>query len=253
MLTMAASSSRKRKAFVPLRHVRKSDDVFEQLSKLIREKRFPLGSQLPPERELAEQINASRQTIREALYRAELVGLIEVRHGAGSFVVSSSARSSLDAPLAELIARQADRIAEFFEIRLLVEGWCVSQAARQAKPADLAALKRRLDAMKSLPLTDPAWEQNDVEFHVAIARSTGNPIAVRMIEILRESFSVLYRLKQVVANLEDAKLVWKHHWNIYEGIRKHSPAAASKALRAHMKYIRRQLDVSVQGNRLSSK
>jgi GntR family transcriptional repressor for pyruvate dehydrogenase complex len=250
---MAASTAPKRKAFVPLRSARKSDDVFEQLAKLIRDGRFPLGSQLPPERELTEQINASRQTIREALYRAELVGLIEVRHGAGSFVVSSSERSSLDAPWAELIERQADRIAEFFEIRLLVEGWCVAQAARQAKAADLATLKRTLDAMKDIPLTDPAWEQHDVEFHIAIARATGNPLAVRMIAILRESFGVLYRLKQVVENLENKNLVWKHHWNIYEGIRRRSPAAARKALLAHMKYIKRQLEVSVQGSGLSSK
>jgi GntR family transcriptional repressor for pyruvate dehydrogenase complex len=134
---MVASKARKQEYFVPLRSARKSDEVFEQLAKLIHDGRFPLGSQLPTERELMEQINASRQTVREALYRAELVGLIEVRHGAGSFVVSSFERNALDAPFAELIEQQADRIAEFFEIRTLVEGWSVSQAATQAKAADL--------------------------------------------------------------------------------------------------------------------
>jgi GntR family transcriptional repressor for pyruvate dehydrogenase complex len=107
--------------------------------------------------------------------------------------------------------------------------------------------------MKRISLTDPAWEQNDVEFHVAIAHATGNPMAVRMIEILRESFSVLYRLKRVLENLENKDLVWKHHWNIYEAIRKRSPTAARRALVEHMTYIKRQLEVGVQGSGLSSK
>ena len=215
---------------MPLRHVRKSDDVFEQLSKLIREKRFPLGSQLPPERELAEQINASRQTIREALYRAELVGLIEVRHGAGSFVVSSSARSSLDAPLAELIARQADRIAEFFEIRLLVEGWCVSQAARQAKPADLAALKRRLDAYEISSADRSRLGTERCGVSRCYRPLHGNPIAVRMIEILREKFQCpLSSQAGCSANWRTRNSSGNTSWNIYEGIRKHSPAAARKS------------------------
>lgn len=243
---MATSAARSRHAFSPLRSVRKSDEVYEQLAKLIRDGRFPPGSRLPAERELAAQINASRQTIREALYRAELVGLIEVRHGAGSFVVSSSPRESIDASLAELIEQQADRIAEVFEIRRLVEGWCVAQAARRAGAADLAVLRQKLGRMKELDLADEAWEQNDVEFHVAIARATGNPVAVRMIEILRESFSALYRLKQVIPKREDKQLIWKHHWDVYEALRKRSPEAARKAIVAHMDYVERQLEASMR-------
>lgn len=250
---MATSSARKRQAFSPLRSVRKSDEVYEQLAKLIREGRFPPGSRLPAERELASQINASRQTVREALYRAELVGLIEVRHGAGSFVVSAAARSPFhasreleEAPLIELIEQQADRISEFFEIRRLVEGWCVAQAARRVGAADLATLRQKLERMKVLDLADAAWEQNDVEFHVAIARATGNPVAVRIIEILRESFSALYRLKQVIPKREDKQLIWKHHWDVYEALRKRSPEAARKAIVAHMDYIERQLEASMR-------
>jgi GntR family transcriptional repressor for pyruvate dehydrogenase complex len=244
---MATLTTRRRQAFSPLRSVRKSDEVYEQLAKLIREGRFPRGSRLPPERELAAQINASRQTIREALYRAELVGLIEVRHGTGSFVASSSAHEPADVPLLDLIEKEADRIGEFVEIRRLVEGWCVAQAAKRASAADLGVLERKLARMKELDLADPAWEQNDVEFHVAIARATGNPVAVRMIEILRESFSALYRLKQVIPNLEDKQLIWKHHWDVYDAMRKRSPEGARKAIVAHMDYIERQLEASMRG------
>ena len=243
---MGTSTQRARPAFSPLRSTRKSDEVYEQLAALIREGRFPPGSRLPSERELAAQINASRQTIREALYRAELVGLIEVRHGAGSFVVSALPRERVDAPVLDLMVSEADRIAEFFEIRRLIEGWCVARAAKSASKADLEVLRQKLERMRELELTDEAWEPTDVEFHVAIARATGNPLAVRIIEILRESFSALYRLKSVIPNKEEKALVWKHHWDVYDAIRRRSAAAARAAIVAHMDYIERQLEASMR-------
>src|SRR5262245_26901592 len=103
--------------FAPFKSGRKSDTVFDQISEFIRQGRFPSGSKLPAERELSVMFNTSRQTIREAIYRAELVGLVEVRHGAGSFVVSQKAREPIDRPLIDLIKTEAHRIGEFFEIR----------------------------------------------------------------------------------------------------------------------------------------
>ena len=243
---MATSTSRARRQFSPLKSVRKSDEVYEQLAGLIGSGRFPPGARLPSERELAERINTSRQTIREALYRAELVGLIEVRHGAGSFVVSQTARGPIDARVVDLMAEQADRIAESFEIRRLLEGWCAARAAKTATTADLNALRQKLARMRSLELADPEWEPNDVEFHVAIARATRNTLAVRMIEILRESFSALYRLKSVIPNKEEKDLIWRHHRDIYDAIRKRSPEKARAAIVAHMDYVERALEASLR-------
>ncbi len=243
---MATSTHSVRPAFSPLRSVRKSDEVYEQLAVLIRAGRFPPGTRLPSERELAAQINASRQTIREALYRAELTGLIEVRHGAGSFVVASRPRERGDALVLDLMASEAGRIAEFFEIRRLLEGWCAARAAQSASETDLGALLQTLERMRQLELTDAAWEPTDVAFHIAIAKATGNPLAVRMIEILRESFSALYRLKSVIPNKEEKALVWKHHWDVYDAIRARAPEAARAAIVAHMDYVERSLQASMQ-------
>ena len=80
--------------FAPLKSGRKSDEVFAQFAEFIRAGRFAPGTMLPAERELAAMFNTSRPTIREALYRAELVGLIEVRHGTGSFVVAQKPRAN---------------------------------------------------------------------------------------------------------------------------------------------------------------
>ena len=231
--------------FHPFKSGRKSDTVFDQISEFIRAGRFPAGGKLPPERELSVMFNTSRQTIREAIYRAELVGLVEVRHGAGSFVVAQKARDPIDRPLIELIKTEAHRIAEFFEIRRALEGWCASQAAKVASKADLDAMNERLYVMKDLDVADEEWEINDIAFHHALASATGNPIAVRIMDILREGFSAFYRFKRFVPNREDQKVIWKHHFDIYDAVRRRAPEEARAAIVAHMDFIERKLDEGV--------
>jgi GntR family transcriptional repressor for pyruvate dehydrogenase complex len=242
---MTTSSRDPLPGFSPFKSGRKSDTVFDQISEFIRAGRFPAGGKLPAERELSVMFNTSRQTIREAIYRAELVGLVEVRHGAGSFVVAQKAREPIDRPLIELIKTEAHRIGEFFEIRRALEGWCASQAAKTAKKADLDAMLARLQVMKDLDVADEEWETNDIAFHHALASATGNPIAVRIMEILREGFSAFYRLKRFVPNREDQKTIWQHHYDIYDAVRRRAPDEARAAIIGHMDFIEKKLDESV--------
>jgi GntR family transcriptional regulator, transcriptional repressor for pyruvate dehydrogenase complex len=229
--------------FAPVKSGRKSDDVYAQIAEFIRGGRFAPGAKLPAERELAATFRTSRQTIREALYRAELNGLIEVRHGTGSFVAAQAAQppGQLDLPLIELIRKEAHRIGEFFEIRRAIEGWCAARAAQAAPESALDEMKTRLDAMRSLDVTDEAWEKNDIAFHAALAAATGNPIAVRIMAILREGFSAFYRFKRFIPNREDQKLIWQHHADIYDGVRRRDGAAARAAIVAHMDFIEEKL------------
>lgn len=231
--------------FLPLKSGRKSDQVFAQISAFIRDGRFPPGSRLPAERELTTMLNTSRQTIREAIYRAELVGLIEVRHGAGSFVVSRTPQVRSDKPLMDLIRIEAGRVGEFFEIRRALEGWCASQAAKVAAQSELDAMKSRLDAMRDLDVTDDAWEENDIGFHKALAAATGNPAAVRIMDILRESFSAFYRLKRFMPSREEQKLIWQHHVDIYDALCARAPERARAAIIGHMDFIEQKLAESV--------
>lgn len=233
------------KALPPPKSGRKSDQVFEQIVDFIRSGRFPPGTRLPAERELTAALNTSRQTIREAIYRAELIGLIEVRHGAGSFVVSRTPQAPADKTLLDLVKIEANRVGEFFEIRRVLEGWCASQAAKRASQSDLDAMKSRLDAMRALAVTDDAWEDNDIGFHQALAAATGNPLAVRIMDILRGSFSAFYRLKRFMPTTEEQRVIWQHHADIYDAVRTRSPERARAAIVAHMDFIERKLGESL--------
>ena len=241
----AARRSSPSAQFLPLKGGRKSDQVFEQISTFIGSGRFVNGSRLPAERELTAMFNTSRQTIREAIYRAELVGLIEVRHGSGSFVASRKPQIRMGRSFADLITIEAHRVGEFFEIRRALEGWCASQAAKLGTEDHFRAMKTRLDAMRDLDVTDAAWEENDIGFHQALAAATGNPLAVRIMEIMRASFTAFYRLKRYIPNREDQRTIWQHHVDIYDALHARAPKRARAALVAHMDFIERKLAESV--------
>jgi len=248
MTKRVSSAARRAKSpaqFSPLKSGRKSDQVFDQIAAFIGDGRFANGSRLPAERELAEIFNTSRPTIREAIYRAELVGLVEVRHGAGSFVVSRMPHPRADRSFADLVTVEASRVGEFFEIRRALEGWCASQAAKLGGQAEFRAMKERLDLMRDLDVTDPAWEANDISFHQALAAATKNPLAIRIMEVLREGFAAFYRLKRYIPNREDQKAIWQHHVDIYEAVRARAPNRARAALIAHMDFIEAKLGESV--------
>jgi GntR family transcriptional repressor for pyruvate dehydrogenase complex len=232
-------------AFFPLKGGRKSDQVFDQISQFIQSGRFPPGARLPPERDLATLFNTSRQTVREAIYRAELVGLVEVRHGAGTFVAADKAHAA-HKPVNELVRIEAGKVGQFFEIRRALEGWCAAQAAKSGSKPHVAAMKARLDAMRTLDITSDAWEKNDIEFHASLAAATGNPLAVRMMAILRDSFSAFYRLKRYIPTREEQKLIWQHHADVYEAVRRRSPGRARAAIIAHMDFIEARLAESLE-------
>jgi GntR family transcriptional repressor for pyruvate dehydrogenase complex len=229
----------------PLRGGRKSDVVFSQIHDFIRLGRFVPGSRLPPEREFTALFNASRPTVREALYRAELLGLIEVRHGAGSIVLSATPRAPVDRPLHELIRNELHRVNEFFDIRRAIEGWCAAQAAKNPDRASLARMKSCLEEMKRRNVTDDEWEHADIAFHAALAAATGNPLAMRIIEVLRDGFSAFYRFKRFVPNQEEQKIIWQHHFQIYDAVKKRKSDAARQAIVDHMDFIERKLDEGI--------
>lgn len=231
--------------FAPLAGGRKSEQVFAQISQLLREGTFATDSRLPPERELAAMFRTSRQTIREAIYHAELVGLVETRHGTGSFVVGTVPHIGLQQPLIELIRSEAHRVSEFFEIRRVLEGWCAGHAAKVRDDTHLRAMKTRLDAMRRLDVSDAAWEQNDIAFHQALATATGNPLVMRLMDLLREGFSALYRLKRFVPNREEQTMIWQHHADIFNAVRARKPDAARAAIVAHMDFVEAKLNESI--------
>jgi GntR family transcriptional repressor for pyruvate dehydrogenase complex len=198
------------------------------------------GEKLPSEREMATDLGISRQSIREALYRAEIVGLIEVRQGEGSFILSSIGES-LKSPLLVLLEEEAGRIFEFLEVRKLIEGWCAERAAREATVEDLEKMKGILEKLKNSTPGDTGWEEADVEFHLSVATATYNVIAMHIMEALKDSFGSFFRFRKVLTRPEKKDLLVQHHHEIYKAISQRDPSLAKRKIVAHLRYIEKKI------------
>jgi GntR family transcriptional repressor for pyruvate dehydrogenase complex len=229
-----------RRIFSPIRTSKISDEVYKQLVSLISSGQLKPGEKLPSEREMASEFGISRQSIREALYRAEIVGLVEVRQGEGSFVLSS-VRESLRPPLLVLLEEEAGRIFEFLEIRKLIEGWCAEKAAVEATAEDLERMGEILEKMESSSPGDREWEEVDVEFHLSIAAATHNVIAIHIMEALKDSFGSFFRFRKVLTRPEKKDLLVQHHHEIYKAISQRDSSRAKRKIVYHLDYIQQKI------------
>jgi GntR family transcriptional repressor for pyruvate dehydrogenase complex len=230
----------KGRLFSPIRTSKISDEVYKQLVSLISDGQLKPGEKLPSEREMASDLGISRQSIREALYRAEIMGLIEVRQGEGSFVLSSVGET-LKPPLLVLLEEEAGRIFEFLEVRKLIEGWCAGKATAEATAEDLDRMAGIVERMAASTPGDSQWEDVDVEFHLAIAAATHNVIAIHIMEALKESFGSFFRFRKVLTRPEKKELLLRHHHEIYRAISQRDPSLAKRKVIDHLNYIEKKI------------
>ena len=204
------------------------DVVYKQLVSLIANGRLKPGEKLPSERDMAADMGVSRQSIREAINKARTMGLIEVRQG-GSTVVVSSIKEHLKTPLAIILEEQAEKIFEFLEIRKLFEGWCAEKAAAAAKAVDLRAMMEQLQQMSQLEPGEAAWEKADLGFHSAIAAASHNLIAIHIMEALRASFNSYFKAKKFALGPERKDLLHHQHPGIFMAIKQEMPGRRQRA------------------------
>lgn len=152
--------------------------IARQLSELIAAGEFVPGQRLPAERELAHQLGVSRPSVREALIALEIEGKVEVRVGAGVFVVAPRPNAAL--PTQE----EGEGPFELLGARRVVEGETAAWAAREATPDEIAAIRASVDELASLPPADPRSDPVDRDFHLAVARATHNDALVWVVQML---------------------------------------------------------------------
>ena len=212
------------------------DIVYTQLVSLITNGHFKPGDKLPSERDMALELGVSRQSIREAISRAKIEGLIEVKQGGGTFVISSL-KGNLKPPLSIVLEQQAEKILEFLEIRKVIEGRCAEKTSETAKPSDLKKMRSSLEKMKKAKFSDARWEKADLGFHAYIAEATHNLIAMHVMEGLKDSFHSYFRIKKFTTKPEKRDVLLKQHQEIFKAIKEKNPSKARKKMLRHLDYI----------------
>lgn len=217
----------------PATSQRLGDQVYEALAEQIAAGRYPVGSRLPSEMDLAKQFGVSRPVLRQALAQLRAEGLVIARQGAGNFVRRGNESRRLDfGPLQNI-----PDVQRCLEFRCGLE----SEAARRA------AIVHDDDAIRSIALAMDALEraiaaggsavEADFEFHLTIARAARNRFFVTTLEALRNQVEFGINLSRSFSTRplhERLKSILAEHREIYEAIRGGDAERAQRAVAQHL-------------------
>ncbi len=137
--------------------------------------RFPPGSYLPPERELADELAVTRTSLTHAFARLRELGLVETKHGVGTRVRDYERFGGLELLPALITANASGWAKEIFEVRRELGAFVAAKAARNGTPAQRRKIAAACDAVRSARDADAA-QLAECEVHRLIAAATGNRV-----------------------------------------------------------------------------
>ncbi|GLH72250.1 GntR family transcriptional regulator [Geothrix limicola] len=231
--------------FTPIKTKRLYEEIVEQIKKLITDGRLKPGDKLLAERELAEQFQVSRASVREAIRTLEMLGVIDIRPGEGTFVRGTET-DDIIRPLAMFLAVERSSLLDMFEMRRIFETATASLAAERATEEELDHIEAMLEKMRErLNVLDPEkGEEFDAAFHYAVAEATHNSLLTKLFKTVSEEFAKansVARRQLYHDNIQNAQRIIDQHSEILEAIRSRSPKKASEAMLAHLIFAEGEL------------
>lgn len=204
----------------------------EQIKAAIENGEWPRGTQLPAERELAEQLGIGRTSVREALRVLEVMGLVVIHPGLGTYVAGNSSHARPIELLQSMLQEDA-HVVELLEIREILEPEIAYMAGQSAAAEDIECLAQILDRMeRSLAVGLPGVDEN-VEFHLALTRIAGNRVLLQFhqlfFELSRDSIERFFRVPGRAAESLSG------HRELLQAIREGKPQEARQKMLAHLR------------------
>lgn len=207
-----------------------SNQVFEQLKEEIITKRWPPGTKIPSENELTKMLGVSRVTIRGAIQRMAILGLLEIRQGEGTFVKELTPGIYMNS-LIPLFYLDSPGTMEVLEYRKVMEVGSISLAVEKRTEEDLKKLEKSLEKMKMYKHDISKFAEEDLNFHLAIAESTRNSIIIRInyiiIDLLKRSMS------DIVQSLGTADGLY-YHQEIITALKERDALKAQELMKEHI-------------------
>jgi GntR family transcriptional repressor for pyruvate dehydrogenase complex len=224
---------------IPVKPIRKKsvpEAIIQELKSLIDAGHLVPGSKLPGERELAQMMNVSRPSLREALKALSLLGVIENRPGSGTFLASSSDQWPIE-PFSILFLLKKSTLFEIFDARKILEGGVAALAANHRTDEDLKAMEETLEKMR-LHLGNPEkYTKYELEFHRAVIEAAGNRVIADLMEklykLLKETRARIYQKYSFkIRAYRDQD--YKNHMTICNAIKAGDAQTAAQAMADHL-------------------
>jgi DNA-binding FadR family transcriptional regulator len=234
MVGVAGSSSGSRPGRVP-----RSAELARAVVDLITEQDLRPGAPLPTEAQLTTELGTSRGPLREALKSLQAQGIVEVRHGYGTFVGPASADAML--PWLAFRARSVSTLLDLLDIREMIEiGLTRRLAAQGPSPDTVAALRACLATMRTGTASGSA--DADRRFHEIVCDAAGNPLARDLVRVFWQTYAGTEHV--IGARRTDATELVDRHERIVTAVLAGDAAAAEDAVRLHFDEVRARLNAS---------
>jgi GntR family transcriptional regulator, transcriptional repressor for pyruvate dehydrogenase complex len=216
-----------------------SNEAFNHILAIIAAQGYEPGAKIPSENELVIMLGVSRNTIRTALNRLNALGILEARHGNGYFLknVDVDVFTSLQLPIFLEAQSNLETLTEF---RMGVEPQGAALAAVRAAPDDIDSMRQALELSQHHLDDKKQYAVFDMDFHLAIAKASGNSIIHRSIEMLKALYTVW--LSNFIAVHGNANSDRFHH-QIFDAIAAKDADKARAVMMEHLADVLRKVQI----------
>ena len=189
------------------------------------------GTRLPPERQLAASLQIGRSAVREALAALEILGIVDVRPGSGTYL-RGNASELLPETLNWGLMIGAPRTEELIAVRGQLEIFATQLAADNITEKQLRELDLQLTAMRDNLDNPTRFIEADLKFHLQIARAAENKVLTDLLQSIRSLLRVW--VERGLQSRDEAENALEEHTLVYQALLAGDGAAATTAMSSHM-------------------
>lgn len=211
-----------------------SMQVYDHIKDYIQEHKLQPGDRLPTEKSLSEMFGVSRTPVREALSVLEASGLTVSKQGGGSMIQETSLTNVMEETQFEFV--DTEEILNLLETRMILETEAARLAALRASDENLVNMKGQLDRLRDSQNGDQIGHQEDIDFHLSIAKASDNPILYQNIENMLKLYekAIRFSLMKNMGISEKRAQVLAEHERIYKAICDHDGDLAKDKMNEHL-------------------
>ena len=218
----------------PIKKTRLAEEIADRIRVLILDGTLPADQPLPGERPLAMRFGVSRGSVRDAFRLLETIGLLETRHGQGTFPRELDV-NRLVVPLASVLTYRRDLREELLDVRRMFEPAVARVAATRVSDDDLADLQRILDTQRRKLNAGVSAIVEDTAFHAVLARATRNRVVMRIMETLNDLLIESRKLTLQQKGRPERSL--QGHEAVVMALQRRDAEGAARAMHNHINQI----------------
>ncbi len=211
------------------------NSIISKIRELINYKNLEPGDKLPSERMLSDKFGVSRSNVRDAIQKLEFYGLLKSIPQSGTFVANIGV-VAMNGMIEDILRLETPDFKSLVETRILLELKTVRLASLRRSEEDLKNIKEALDAYKEKALSGEDAVQEDLLFHLAIAKASRNSTMNTFMLTITPQIIIDFE-KYHVCDKDQAVMGIEEHTDIYEAIKKQDPELAKQKMKDHFKAL----------------